>query len=333
LPLIGAILLLWAAFSVLAAEAQDNKITVRVKTVPGLTDARPLSGPVRLVLETSDSSGNPVDVERISIRLRAPGSHWFFSTDLPLVEGSLLSEMIVPVSRGRVVWEYLFPIRGVYRLEVESVDDGGPQITEALELRIKESRIKLLFLAAFILALFLFGFTAGRFFTSPRPQPSLKMTMGIFVLLTVSTLTSTMGRAAVLESGGLVARMQVEPATVGRPSRIDWSVVDVKSGEPVASRLSLTITHLEKGTRIFSLEEMLTEGNFSLSFQFTDGARHQVTSVAAIPGEALVVTEETISVQAVEPPLGTVLPSIGFFIAVMAFGLIVGRISRQRLGS
>lgn len=74
--------------------------------------------------------------------------------------------MVAPVSRERVEWEYVFPIRGIYRLEVESADDEGRRIREVLEFRIKESRLKLLFLAAFLAGLFLFGVTAGRLFTA-----------------------------------------------------------------------------------------------------------------------------------------------------------------------
>jgi hypothetical protein len=167
LPLIRDILFFCAILSIPAAEAGENSSAVRLKTVPALTDARPFSDPVKVILEVSDRGGNAADKARLKLRLHAPDPHWLFSTDFPRVEGTLLSEMVVPVSQARAEWEYVFPIRGVYRLEVELVDEGTA-IKKMFELQIKESRLKLLFLGSFIAVLFLFGFVGGRLFTAPR---------------------------------------------------------------------------------------------------------------------------------------------------------------------
>lgn len=128
---------------------------------------------------------------------------------------------------------------------------------------------------------------------------------------------------------GRAARLEVGQATVGKPTEIRWSLSDQERGNPGASRLSLSITHLENGTRIFFLTDIPTDGNFSISFQFTDGADHRITAVAQVEGENPVTLEKIVSVTAIEPPKRAILPVLILFLAVIALGLWVGRISRR----
>jgi len=102
------------------------------------------------------------------IRLVAPAPGRFFSTDFPVIEGTQLLDMELPVRQGRATWEYVFPIRGVYRLEVRATGEEGTEIERVFDLEIRENRIKLFYLAIFALALFVFGFMAGRLFTGGK---------------------------------------------------------------------------------------------------------------------------------------------------------------------
>ncbi|MGH7772187.1 MAG: hypothetical protein ACREQA_08095 [Candidatus Binatia bacterium] len=100
------------------------------------------------------------------IRLYAPTPGWPFSTDFPLVEGSRLIEMELPAFRGSVGWEYVFPIRGIYRLEVTAIDERREEVKKVFNFAIRENRLKLLYLGCFVVVLFLFGVMAGRLFTN-----------------------------------------------------------------------------------------------------------------------------------------------------------------------
>ena len=71
------------------------------------------------------------------------------------------------------------------------------------------------------------------------------------------------------------------------------------------------------------------EGEFGMSFQFTDGAEYRVTAIAYVSGGQMIRTEQNISVIGVEPPARAMIPAIGFFLAVIALGLGVGRWSRR----
>ena len=79
----------------------------------------------RLTLLVTGTDGKPVAQGRVAIRLEAPEPGRFFSTDFPLVEGSRLLDMSLPLRQGRAEWKYLFPIRGQYRLTVEFVAPDG----------------------------------------------------------------------------------------------------------------------------------------------------------------------------------------------------------------
>ncbi len=158
------------------------------------------------------------------------------------------------------------------------------------------------------------------------------MKIAYFVLLVVLSLAPGIGVAEAekeVRKDGPVARLEIEPATVGKPTRIRWSLADPTTGKSIASRLSLTITHLEKGIGVFSLTKILTEGHFSVSFHFTDGAAYRVRSVVEIDGRSPIVEERVISVTAVEPPSKAIVPTLIFFLTVIALGLMAGRISRR----
>ena len=151
-----------------AAPAQGAGGEIGIQTFPLLKQARPLAEPVRTVLIVLDSSGRALKTGTAHIRLVAPTPGRFFSTDFPVIEGTPLFEMELPVRQGRATWEYVFPIRGVYRLEVRATGEEGTEIERVFDLEIRENRIKLFYLAIFALALFVFGYMAGRLFTGGK---------------------------------------------------------------------------------------------------------------------------------------------------------------------
>ncbi|MBI2538975.1 MAG: hypothetical protein HYY83_10835 [Deltaproteobacteria bacterium] len=169
MPLIVRLaLFLCLFFSARAAPAQGAGGEIGMQTFPLLKQVRPLAEPVRTVLIILDSNGRALKKGTAHIRLVAPAPGRFFSTDFPVIEGTPLLEMDLPILQGRAAWEYLFPIRGVYRLEVRAVAEEGTGIERVFDLEIRENRMKLFYLAIFALALFVFGIMAGRLFTGGK---------------------------------------------------------------------------------------------------------------------------------------------------------------------
>ena len=156
--------------------------------------------------------------------------------------------------------------------------------------------------------------------------------MRIGLILMLALVLPSVGEAGTAGQGedDLLARLESGSAVVGQPSEIRWQLSERKTGKPVPARLTLTITHLEKGKRIFSLVGIPTKGEFHLAFHFTDGAAHQVTSVAETDLGEPVRDERIVAVAGVEPPREAIFPSLFFFLTVIALGLVAGRISRDK---
>ena len=319
-----AVFLASLSFFFVSASAADD-INIYLKASPRLELLYPYSDPATLTLLVTGTDGKPVAQGRVAIRLEAPEPGWFFSTDFPLVEGSRLLEMGLPLRQGRAEWKYLFPIRGQYRLTVEFVAPDGRKVNKTFPLVIRENKQKWFFLGIFTMGLFALGVMAGRIFTSSRSSRGGQPAVGLVLLLGSFMGSIDTAIAQEAEKGGRFGWLEIEPATVGKPSRVRWKLSGDQNAASRAVLLNLTIAHLEKGKPVFAVERLPVEGEFAMSFQFPDGAEYRVTAIAYVTGGQMIRTEQNISVIGVEPPARAMIPAIGLFLAVIAVGLAVGR--------
>ena len=265
----------------------------------------------------------------MQIRLDAPKPGWFFSTDFPLVEGSRLLDMKLPIRGGKIQWQYLFPIRGEYQVDIEAVTVDDEKADKIFHVTIRENERKWVFLGFFTLGLFLLGFLAGRLFTPTKP--GLKGNAALWILLSFLGLISWNGRvfAQKVETEKYAGRLEVDVATVGKLSRIRWSLVGLGEGEERTANLSLRIAHLERGKVVFAVEKVPVVEVFSMDFQFTDGDEYRVEAIADVNGRESIRTEQTISVTGIEPPASAAVPAMVFFLMTISLGLWAGRWSRR----
>lgn len=305
--------------------AQD--LNIQFKTSPSIDLLRPHAGPVELSLLVTDAAGKPVENGWADIRLDAPKPNGFFSTDIPLVEGTRLAEMRLPLKDGKVEWSYDWPIRGEYRLTVAAATADGKATSKTFDITVRESATKWLTLGGFTVGLFLFGFVAGRIFTVTTGGAASLM---LALILSGTALCSTAPELSEAAEPGAQATLTVEPAVVGKPSRIVWRLHGGAGAASEGMLLSLAIKQIEENQTVFAIEKFPAAGEFALNFQFVDGSEHSVTAVAEKPGQAPIRTEQRVSVTAVEPPATAALPAITFFLFVIALGLGVGRWSKLR---
>ena len=73
------------------------------------------------------------------------------------------------------------------------------------------------------------------------------------------------------ESGRYFGWLEVDPATVGKPSSVRWRLAGDEQREKPPALLTLTITHLERGKTVFAVERLAAAGEFAMKFQFADG--------------------------------------------------------------
>jgi hypothetical protein len=299
-------------------------INIYFKASPRLELLHPYSDPATLTLLVTGTDGKPVAQGWVAIGLEAPARGRFFSTDFPLVEGSRLLDMRLPLKQGRAEWKYLFPIRGQYRLNVEFIAPDGRKVNKSFPLAIRENKQKWLFLGIFTVGLFALGVFAGKIFTGALSNAKRRAAACLLVSM-----------SCVVVSGEVVAQevgqrkyfgwLEIDPATVGRLSKVRWRLAGEENVASRAVLLTLTIAHLEKAKTVFSVERLPVEGEFVMSFQFTDGAEYRVTAIAYVTGGQMIRTEQNISVIGVEPPARAMIPAVAFFLAVIALGLGVGR--------
>ncbi|MSP40942.1 MAG: hypothetical protein EXR70_20835 [Deltaproteobacteria bacterium] len=310
--------LLFAGLSLILlvpALAADS-LNIYFKTAPVIEQVRPFADPVNLSVLVTGADGRPVTGGIVELRLDAPPAGSWLSTDIPLVEGTRLLELRLPLRQGRANWKYLMPIRGRYRLVVDAISEDGRRHSQTFEFTVSENRYKWIALSGFSLALLLFGFAAGRVFTSAKVASA--------VLLVVCLG----GVEAALAAADYSAHLDIEAATVGKPSRVHWRLEG--GGENPRAALTLSITHLEKDKIVFAVERLAVAGEFEFKYHFPDGAEYRVTAVAEVPGRGLVNVEKNISVTGVEPPATAMIPALSFFLALVALGLVAGRWSKRR---
>ncbi|MCH6546316.1 MAG: hypothetical protein IH796_10005 [Deltaproteobacteria bacterium] len=318
-------------FLLVTANTEASAKTIDLQIQPGLENIRPLSKPARLTLTLRDGAGKAIDRTRFQIRLYAPPRGLFFSTDFPQVEGTPLIEIESPAFQGKIEWEYVFPIRGVYRLEVSAVDGVGDRVKQVFPLRIRESRTKLVYLGTFLAGLFLFALMVGRLFT-PRGRET-HIAVGLLWLAgSVLSIFPAMAQELTTKVPGdkeFLVRLEVSPPTVGQPSEIHWRLSEKETGMPYPTHLTLAITQLEKGKRIFFLKQIPTDGNLAFKFHFVDGSPHRVSSIAELKGRNPIRVEKVVAVTGIEPPKAVSLRALVLFLGVLVLGLITGRMSHR----
>jgi hypothetical protein len=318
-------------FLLVTANTEARAKTIDLQIQPGLENIRPLSKPARLTLTLRDGAGKAIDRARLQIRLYAPPRGLFFSTDFPQVEGTPLIEIETPSFQGKLEWEYVFPIRGVYRLEVSAVDGVGDGLKQVFPLRIRESRTKLVYLGTFLAGLFLFGLMVGRLFT---PRSGMAHIVGGLLwllgwVLSVSPAMAQQLMTKVPAEKKFVIRLEVSPPTVGQLSDIHLRLFEEKTGKSHPTHLTLAITQLEKGKRIFFLKQIPTNGNLAFKFHFVDGSPHRVSSIAELKGRNPIRVEKVVAVTGIEPPKAVSLRALVLFFGVLVLGIITGRMSRR----
>jgi hypothetical protein len=297
------------------------------KTSPLPERLRPFSEPATLSLLATAADGKPLASGWLNVRLEAPRPI-FFSTDFPLAEGSILTEMRLPLRAGKAEWRYNFPIRGEYRLFVEVLAPDGSQSTKMFAIEVREHRSKWLTLAAFMLGLLGVGVLAGRIFT----RPVSKGAGALAAIFSASLFLALSSSTAFAQAGAVkpIARLEIDSPAAGKLARIRW-VLDADGGNAGrGALLSLAITHIEKKMTVFTVDKIPVEGKFSMNFHFVDGAEHRVSARAELTGGRSIRSEQVVSVSGVEPPMSAMLPTMGLFLMVIALGLGVGRWSRCR---
>ena len=306
-----------------AFTAQADPGPIRINVSPDISLLTPSKDLANVAVEVHGSKGRPAGPVDLAVRLTAPPPGPLVSTDFPLIEGTPLIDMNLSGVPGRLSLNYVFPIRGAYRLDVTAADGEGRRWRRSLELGVRENSARVAFVTGFAVALFILGFTAGRLFSLPPGGAAMLM-----VALLVGAGAGASMNPEPSDRGGPENTLEVTPARVGAMSAIRWRAAD---REPAPAQVTLRVVQLEKGREIFRLNRLPTDGDLDLSFQFTDASPHEVTVTTYAPGrERLSETKRTVHVDSATPPLSIRIRPVLLFMLVVLAGLATGRISKRR---
>lgn len=310
---------------ILIPTVSAENLNIYFKASPLTAQLRPFSEPATLSLLVTEANGKPLAVAWLEVRLDAPPAR-LFSTDFPLIEGTQLLDMRIPLKAGKAEWKYLFPIRGEYQLFVDVLTLDGTKTSKTFGLRIREHRDKWLVLTSFTAGLLVLGFVAGRIFTrAPR-----KAHGALLLAVAISLVTTESIGAEIAADDTTVGRLEVDVPAVGKPAGVRWTMLGGRARAKRGALLSLMIIHVEKRKAVFAIERMFVEGEYSMKFQFVDGAEHRVVATAELPDGQRVRAEQVVAVSGGEPPLSAMVPALGLFLGAIAVGLGAGRWSRRR---
>lgn len=335
------------------AQAEEAAMTVQLASTPTLAQIRPDADPATLTL-TALLHGQPLAHGHITVQLMAPPRAHFLTTDFPLVEGTALLRLESDLHEGTFTWQYLFPIRGTYGLDLEvSPVPGGPEFPPVrlhTAVRIFENPLEVRHGWLLVLGLFVLGGVAGmilaRSAAAAATLPGLSLGAALVLLGSAlapagaaSTHASHAPSATALpqtqqvvqgkDGWEIEARVQPVPAVVGHLCQL--AVWLRKDGQvfPDAIEVAVDVSNLEDAQAVLRTQVLAGAGHTAQSLQLFDGAPHAVTITARPAGVAYADVTPLTAVLALEvstrpPPMSVKLRIMALLLGVLVSGMVVG---------
>ncbi|MEH2002527.1 MAG: hypothetical protein V7L00_27970 [Nostoc sp.] len=329
--------------------------------------------PVQLMLQAVDAQGQSLKDAKIHLQLFTPPKNPWFTTDFPIVEGTKLLDIEGNAPTGQLQVQQTLPIRGTYQLQVAVtplVANAFEPIQQKLTLTLPENSLKFRYFGILVVILLAVGLLGGwviggRQAIQPgeiAPQQVRLLLSGLIVVAIAALLWVNIsaelaeshhmsmsmpgmgeevppsGKPAKLQSQGLYMQLSGdESATVGQPARLQVSVSDTKTSQPVTDVvLKVTTTQLENNWVAFAYEGTPdSNGKLAWEQEFFDGAPHSVVVEVAPQANTKEQFQpfqvaENIPVEGVAPPMHVRLISLTYFTGVVVIGLLLGLWLRQR---
>lgn len=328
--------------------------------------------PVQLMLQAFDAQGQSLKDAKIHLQLFTRPKNPWFTTDFPIVEGTKLLDIEGNAPTGQLQVQQTLPIRGTYQLLVAVtplIANAFEPIKQTLTLTLPENPLKFRYFGILVVILLAVGLLGGWVIGGRQPiQPGeiapqqVRLLLSGLIVVAIAALlwvnisaelaeshhTMSMpgmveevppsGKPAKLQSQGLYMQLSGEKsATVGQPAKLQVSISDPKTSQPVTDVvLKVTTTQLENNWVAFAYEGTPdSNGKLAWEQEFFDGAPHSVVVEVAPQANAKEQFQpfqvaENIPVEGVAPPMSVRLISLTYFTGIVVIGLLLGLWLRQR---
>ncbi len=318
----------------------QGQVSVLLETSPAADQIGPDKTLTATTLRVVDENGQPIPNAHLKLHLDAPSGNPFISTDFPIVEGTplLAYEGILP--EGSLQFEYIYPIRGTYHFDVEAGRDAATaSFQDTLNLSLSENSNEILNFIIFLIILLGLGVVAG-FIIGRGAKAQRLTTAGVILLIAVGLAGTSVGSVqahgggdtadaeSFTESGSngdLTAAYRMTPGAgrVGTLNTLTFTATDAQNELVPDTTFDVTLWHIEDEKAVFATTLYAPSGETALTFQFFDGAEHEVR-VAAHNAQGTVELQRTVEVEGLDPPLPTKLKTT-FYLALITFiGILIG---------
>jgi hypothetical protein len=319
--------------------------TVDLKTDPTANRIGPDQDMVKVTLTAKDGQGDIVLGAYIKVDIHSPSRDALISTDFPWVESTRLMAYEGYVPNGILAFDYIFPIRGKYRIEARAgADPASLSGQKTLHLSINENKVDVRNLSVFAALLLGFGALAG--FIISRGAGMKIREAGIAawaILLTLGFMSCPShtyarhehhhamdaGEAPPLQdqasADGMTLNFKMDPGAgkVGMINNLVFSVQDA-GGRPVPNTVfEVVFRHMEDNKPVFSTRLFGQEGSADLGFQFFDGAEHEI-KVTASNAMGKIQLTRSVDVQALHPPMPVKIKTLFYSLVITFLGILLG---------
>lgn len=329
-------------FLTLPAHSQ-GEVSVLLETSPPAGQIGPDSTFTTTTLRVVDQNGQPIPNAYLKLHMDAPPGNAFISTDFPIVERTSLLHYEGTLPEGSLEFEYIYPIRGTYTFEVEAGREAAAfSFKDNLTLNLQENRNEVLNFVIFMIILLGLGILAG-FIIGRGSRAQRLATAGIVLLVVAGLVGTSVDRVqaqhghgegdgsdtpAFSESttnGDLTVTYGMDPGAgrVGTFNTLTFTATDAQKELVPDTTFAITFWHIEDEKPVFATTLYAPSGETELTFQFFDGAEHEVR-VAASNTLGTVQLQRVVEVEGLSPPLPTKLKTI-FYLALVTFsGVLIG---------
>ena len=334
----GLLVALSLLFLTIPAHSQ-GQVSVLLETSPTADQIGPDKTLTATTLRVVDENGQPIPNAYLKLHLDAPSGNPFISTDFPIVEGTPLLDYEGILPEGSLEFEYIYPIRGTYNFKVEAGQDAATaSFQDTMSLRLSENGNEVLNFIIFVIILLGLGLVAG-FIIGRGARAQRLATTGV-ILLVIGLTGTSVGRVQAhgggdqadaepfTESGSngdLTTTLSMSPGMgqVGTLNTLTFKATDAQNELVPDTTFDVTLWHIEDEKAVFATTLYAPSGETALTFQFFDGAEHEIR-VAANNAQGTAELQRAVEVEGFDPPLPTKLKTTFYLALITLIGILIG---------
>jgi hypothetical protein len=334
------LLALTAWLFVYPSTQSQSDVVVTLETTPASGFISPDETLTHTTLRVVDRDGQAISNAYLKLHLDAPSGNAFISTDFPIVEDTPLFEYEGALPEGVLAFDFIYPIRGTYRFQVEAGRNAAtPAFADTLTLTLTENRNEIINFAGLVALLLglgiVAGFIIGRGANARRmAMTGLSMWLGLG-LISGSTwpvqahggddVSDTEPFTELSTQGDLSLAYAMTPGAgrVGTLNQLNFTVTD-QAGNPIPdTTIDISVWHIEDDKPVFATTLAAPEGKTAFEFQFFDGAEHEVR-VTAHNAAGSVDLNKVVQVEGLSPPLSVKIKTTFYLVLIVLVGIIIG---------